>query len=104
MQPEIAKLTWDMVLAPSGQIGMGQYLSTFISVHQVFETTCLAVWFATEVHSRTARRPRLVVDAVQVERVSTTKFPANREKNREFCKIVASGAPENPNSGVDAGH
>ena len=30
-------------------------------------------------------------------------FPANREFNREFCKIAASGAPETPNSGVVAG-
>ena len=27
-----------------------------------------------------------VADAVQVEPVSNAKFPANREKNREFCK------------------
>ena len=26
----------------------------------------------------------MVADAVPVEPVSTTKFPANREKNREF--------------------
>jgi len=42
---------------------------------------------------------RVVADAVAVEPVSTVKFPANREKNREFCKIAASGAPETPNSG-----
>jgi hypothetical protein len=29
----------------------------------------------------------LVADAVQVETVSTLKFPANREKNREFRRI-----------------
>jgi hypothetical protein len=29
----------------------------------------------------------VVADAVAVEPVSTTKFPANREKNREFFKI-----------------
>jgi hypothetical protein len=29
--------------------------------------------------------------------------PANREINREFCKFVASGAPETLNSGVVAG-
>jgi hypothetical protein len=29
----------------------------------------------------------VVADAVLVEPVSTPKFPANREKNREFCKI-----------------
>ena len=38
----------------------------------------------------------LVADAVQVEPVSAAKFPANREKNREFRKIVASRAPEIP--------
>ena len=32
-----------------------------------------------------------------------TKFPANREFCREFCKIVASGASETPNSSVGAG-
>ena len=31
------------------------------------------------------------------------QFPANREFYREFCKIVAFGAPETPNSGVVAG-
>jgi hypothetical protein len=30
-------------------------------------------------------------------------FPANREFYREFCKIVAFGAPETPNNGVVAG-
>ena len=45
---------------------------------------------------------RMVADAVLIEPVSTLKFPANREKNREFYKIVASGVPETPNSGVGA--
>jgi hypothetical protein len=45
----------------------------------------------------------VVADAVEVEPVSTTNFPANREKNREFCKIVASEAPEIPNSGLVTG-
>jgi hypothetical protein len=40
----------------------------------------------------------MVADAVAVEPVSTAKFPANREKNREFCKIAASGSPEILNS------
>ena len=35
---------------------------------------------------------RMVADAVQVEPVSTPKFPANREKNREFYQIRALGA------------
>ena len=30
-------------------------------------------------------------------------FPANREKNREFCEIAASGAPETVNNGVSTG-
>ena len=34
----------------------------------------------------------LVADAVQVEPVSPAKFPANREKNREFYQIRALGA------------
>jgi hypothetical protein len=29
----------------------------------------------------------VVADAVTVEPVSTAKFPANREINREFCRI-----------------
>ena len=29
----------------------------------------------------------MVADAVTVEPVSATKFPANRENNREFCRI-----------------
>jgi hypothetical protein len=29
----------------------------------------------------------VVADAVAFEPVSTPKFPANREKNREFCRI-----------------
>jgi hypothetical protein len=33
-----------------------------------------------------------VADAVYVERVSATKFPANREINREKCKIVRGEA------------
>jgi hypothetical protein len=33
-----------------------------------------------------------VADAVQVEPVSTAKFPANREKNREFCKKRGFGS------------
>jgi hypothetical protein len=45
----------------------------------------------------------LVVDAVAVEPVSTLKFPANTEKNREFCKIAASGAPEIVNNTVVTG-
>jgi hypothetical protein len=45
----------------------------------------------------------LVADAVAVEPVSTVQFPANREKNREFCKIATSGAPETLNSGAIAG-
>jgi hypothetical protein len=39
--------------------------------------------------------------AVVVEPVSTPKFLANREKNREICKIMISVAPENLN--IDAG-
>jgi hypothetical protein len=35
---------------------------------------------------------RVVVDAVTVEPVSTPKFPANREINREFHRIRPLGA------------
>ena len=34
----------------------------------------------------------MVADAVQVEPVSTSKFPANREINREFHQIGSLGA------------
>ena len=46
---------------------------------------------------------KMVADAVQVEPVSAAKFPANREKNREFRKIVASRAPEIRNNGLGTG-
>jgi hypothetical protein len=44
-----------------------------------------------------------VADAVAVEPVSTLQFPANREKNREFNKIGASGAAEIVNNAVVTG-
>jgi hypothetical protein len=34
----------------------------------------------------------VVADAVDLEPVSTAKFPANREKNREFRRIRTFGA------------
>ena len=46
---------------------------------------------------------RMVADAVIVEPVSTPQFPANREKNREFNKIGASGAAEIVNNAVVTG-
>ena len=49
------------------------------------------------------RNSGVVADAVEVEPVSAAKFPANREKNREFRKIVASRAPEIRNSGLGTG-
>jgi len=45
----------------------------------------------------------VVADAVVVEPVSTPTFPANREKNREFNKIGASGAAGTVNNGVVTG-
>jgi hypothetical protein len=42
----------------------------------------------------------VVADAVQVEPVSTAKFPTNREKNREFCRIAVSIASETINNGL----
>ena len=45
----------------------------------------------------------VVADAVIVEPLSTLQFPANREFYREFCKIVAYGAPETVNNGVVIG-
>jgi hypothetical protein len=35
-----------------------------------------------------------LADAVLVKPVSTLAFPANREKNREFCKIAISRPSE----------
>ena len=48
-------------------------------------------------------RDCVVADAVAVEPVSTPKSPANREKNREFCKIATSGAAETANNAVVKG-
>jgi hypothetical protein len=45
----------------------------------------------------------VVADAVQVEPVSTAKFPANREKNREFYIIAISVGSETANNGVTTG-
>ena len=45
----------------------------------------------------------MVADAVVVEPVSTAKFPANREKNREFCRIAVSVASETVKDGVVTG-
>ena len=45
----------------------------------------------------------VVADAVVCEPVSAAKFPANREKNREFCRIVVSVASETANNGVVTG-
>jgi hypothetical protein len=39
----------------------------------------------------------MVADAVAVELVSASKFPANREIYREFCRIRPSGANSNVN-------
>jgi hypothetical protein len=47
---------------------------------------------APAVHRRRNALKSLVADAVAVEPVSTLKFPANREKNREFRQIRALGA------------
>ena len=52
----------------------------------------------TETGKRRFWRHCMVAHAVAVERVSATKFPANREKNRDFCRIVVSGTLEAPNS------
>ena len=52
---------------------------------------------------KAAREAMVAADAVAVEPVSTPKFPGNREKNREFCKLVAFGAAETPNRAVVAG-
>jgi hypothetical protein len=44
----------------------------------------------------------VVADAVQVEPVSTAKFPANREKNREFRRIRPLGAILKADTRVDS--
>jgi hypothetical protein len=43
---------------------------------------------------------KMVAHAVTREPVSTGKFPANRENNREFCKIAAFEAAEALNNAV----
>jgi hypothetical protein len=45
----------------------------------------------------------VVADVVTVEPVSAPLFPANREKNREFCKTVESRAAATENSAVVTG-
>jgi hypothetical protein len=45
----------------------------------------------------------MVAHAVTCEPVSTVEFPANREKNRDFCKFLASGATKTANNGVVIG-
>ena len=44
-----------------------------------------------------------LADAVTFEPVSTANFPANREINREFCRIAASGVQETVNNAVVTG-
>ena len=44
-----------------------------------------------------------MADAVAFEPVSIPKFPANREKNREFYRIAVSVASETVNNGVVTG-
>ena len=44
-----------------------------------------------------------MADAVQVEPVSPAKFPANREKNREFCGKRGVGSVTDVNNGVVTG-
>jgi hypothetical protein len=45
----------------------------------------------------------VVADAVHIEPVSGPKFPANREKNREFCETAPSGAAETVNNAAVTG-
>jgi hypothetical protein len=40
----------------------------------------------------------VVADAVAIEPVSASKFPANREINREFCEILAAATLFAPQS------
>jgi hypothetical protein len=46
----------------------------------------------------------VVADAAQVEPVSPAKFPANREKNREFYRIAVSVASVTVNNGFVTRH
>jgi hypothetical protein len=50
-------------------------------------------------HYRKSPQPPecVVVDAAWIEPVSTAKFPANRENNREFCGFWRSAAILTPN-------
>ena len=45
----------------------------------------------------------VVEDAVVFEPVSAAKFPANREKNREFCRIAFSAVSQTLNNGARTG-
>jgi hypothetical protein len=44
----------------------------------------------------------VVVDALQIEPVSSSKFPANREINREFYRFRPSGPIFTPNRQADS--
>jgi hypothetical protein len=46
---------------------------------------------------------KMVAVAVTCEPVSTGKFPANREKNREFYRIAVLAGSETVNNGVVTG-
>jgi len=45
----------------------------------------------------------VVADAIAGEPAPTPKLPGNREMNRRFCRIAASGASEAANGGVVTG-
>jgi hypothetical protein len=47
--------------------------------------------YSSETEKRRFASDCVVVDAVRIEPVSTAKFPANRENNREFLRILVFG-------------
>ena len=72
-----------------------------------FETTLLSAPVNRAIPETLGKSPVVrvcvVADAVQVEPVSNAKFPANREKNRDFCRIAVSVLSETVNNGVVTG-
>jgi hypothetical protein len=54
--------------------------------------------FSSETRKRRFVSDCVVADAVDIERVSASEFPANREINREFCEIPLPPAILTPQS------
>ena len=76
-------------------------VATLLVNRQQREILSLEVAFLDSV--RAQRWDCVAVDAARIEPVSTSKLPASREKNREFCRIRApepTFAPSRPVNSV----